>query len=401
MGSFVVSDVPLVPKPEHAPEVSVVLPCLNEADTVGICVRKARNALEAAGIDGEVIVADNGSGDDSARVAAGEGARVVRVSEKGYGNALMGGIGASRGRFVIMADADDSYDLGDVPRFVERLRSGDDLVQGCRLPSGGGTIRPGAMPFLHRWLGNPALSWVARSMFGVPVADVYCGMRGFSRALYDRLGLRCTGMEFATEMVVRAGMQRARTSQIPIVLHPDGRRTGAPHLRTIRDGWRTLRFFLIYSPRWLFLYPSLLLVALGLVGYGLALTGATIGPATIGAHTLLVSSLAILLGHQAAFFGVAAKAFGVSEGFLEADRRTKRLLALAKVEYGLLAAAACLAGGIGFLVMTVERWARLDFGPLDYGTTLRWVIPAVTLIAIAAQTVLWSFFIGLLGMKRR
>lgn len=391
----------LRPAPADALEVSVVIPCLNEAETVGICVRKALQAMQEAGIPGEVVVADNGSTDGSIAIARGAGARVVDVTEKGYGHALMGGIEAATGRYILMADADDSYDLLEVPRFVERLRNGDEFVQGCRLPSGGGAIERGAMPFLHRWLGNPALSLAAKEMFRVPVHDIYCGMRAFTKNLYERLDLRCTGMEFATEMVIRASMIGARTSQLPIVLHKDGRRSRAPHLRTFRDGWRTLRFFLIYSPRWLFLYPSLLLILTGVAGYALALPGLKIGPATVGAHSLLVASLATLLGHQAAFFAVAAKAFGVREGLLVSDRRMERLFSIVKLENGLLSGAVAILTGVGFLLFSVDRWARVDFGPLDYGTTMRWVIPGVTLIALGVQTALWSFFISLLGMKRK
>jgi glycosyltransferase involved in cell wall biosynthesis len=393
--------VPLPARFVDPPEVSVVLPCLNEVETVGTCIGKALQAMCDAGISGEVIVADNGSTDGSIDVARAEGARVVHVTAKGYGNAVAGGIDAARGRYILMADADDSYDLLEVRRFVERLRSGDEFVQGCRLPSGGGTIEQGAMPFLHRWLGNPALSLAARRMFGVPVQDIYCGMRAFTRSLYDRLELRCTGMEFATEMVIRAAIKGARTSEIPIVLHPDGRRKRAPHLRTFRDGWRTLRFFLIYSPRWLFFYPALLLIGVGIIGYALALPGVTIGRATVGAHTLLVASLAILLGHQAAFFALAAKAFGIREGLLTSNARMERLFSLTTLETGLASGFVAIALGVGFLLFTVERWARVDFGPLDYGTTLRWVVPGVTLIALGVQTALWSFFIGLLGMKRK
>src|SRR5262245_32245392 len=228
---------------ESRPELSVVIPCLNEADTIGTCVEKAQRALREAAIVGEVVVADNGSTDGSREIAARLGARVVAVAERGYGNALMGGIAAARGRFVLMGDADDSYDFLELPKFVARLREGHDLVQGCRLPAGGGTVRPGAMPFLHRYLGNPLFSMLARWWFAAPIHDVYCGMRGFRKAWYERLGQRCTGMEFATEMIVKSSLFGASIAEVPITLHPDGRRAHAPHLRTFRDGWRTLRFF--------------------------------------------------------------------------------------------------------------------------------------------------------------
>ena len=280
-------------------EVSVVMPCLNEHETVGTCVRKAVRALAQAGIRGEVLVADNGSDDGSIEIAQSEGARVVPVPFKGYGNALMGGISAARGRYIVMGDADDSYDFLELPKFVAELRQGHDIVQGCRLPWGGGTIQPGAMPWSHRYVGNPLFSRMARVMFGAPIHDVYCGMRGFTRALFDRLELRCTGMEFATEMIVKASLFGERIREVPITLWPDGRRTRRPHLRTFRDGWRTLRFFLIFCPRWLFWYPGWLLMALGILGYGIALPGLTLRGVSFGAHTLMVASMAVQLGFQA------------------------------------------------------------------------------------------------------
>ena len=255
--------------PEAEPvEVSVVMPCLNEADTLDRCIERAQRALQEHGIRGEIIVADNGSTDGSQEIARRMGARVVDVQPKGYGNALRGGIAAARGTFVIMGDADESYDFLELPKFVDTLRQGYDLAQGCRLPSGGGTVRPGAMPRLHRWWGNPMFSAMVRTMFWAPVHDVYCGLRGFRKDLFDRLDLRSSGMEFATEMVIKSSLRNARIAEIPITLHPDGRKAHAPHLKTFRDGWRTLRFFLMYSPRWLFLYPGVLLVLLERLGTG-------------------------------------------------------------------------------------------------------------------------------------
>src|SRR5262250_443097 len=279
-------------------EVSVVIPCLNEADSLEACIAKAQRALGEHRISGEIIVADNGSTDGSQAIATRMGARLVHVEAKGYGNALMDGIAAARGRFVIMGDADDSYDFLQLPRFVNKLREGFNLVQGCRFPSGGGTVLPGAMPFLHRWWGNPMFSRMARGMFHTAIHDVYCGMRGFTRELYDRLDQRCTGMEFATEMIIKASLYGEKIAEVPITLHPDGRKAHKPHLKTFRDGWRTLRFFLLYSPRWLFLMPGLLLVLVGLIGYALALPGITLAGMTLDAHSLLFASLAILCGCQ-------------------------------------------------------------------------------------------------------
>src|SRR5262245_15591681 len=255
-----ISDVDFLASPdaEASVEVSVVMPCLNESDTVGTCISKAASALRERGLAGEVVVADNGSEDGSTAIASQLGARVVEAPIKGYGSALRTGIAAARGRFIVMADADDSYNFLDLPVYVEKLREGYDLVQGCRLPAGGGVVLPGAMPFLHRWWGNPMLSWLARKWFGAPVNDVYCGMRGFTRALFDRLDLRCTGMEFATEMIIKASLSGARIAEVPATLHPDGRKSRGPHLKTFHDGWRTLRLFLVYSPRWLFRAPGLI-----------------------------------------------------------------------------------------------------------------------------------------------
>jgi len=385
----------------EAPEVSVVMPCLNEADTVAACVSTARRGLAEAGIAGEVLVADNGSTDGSQELATRAGARVVPVAEKGYGAALMGGIAAARGRFVVMADADGSYDLLEVPRFVERLRGGDDLVQGCRLPSGGGRVLRGAMPALHYWLGNPLFSLLARLWFGSPVRDVYCGLRGFRRDFQASLDQRCTGMEFATEMVLRSALVGGRISEIPITLHPDGRVARAPHLKTFRDGWRTLRLLLLYSPLWLFMVPGLLLIALGVLGYALVFLGIRIGGAIFDAHTLLFASLGLIVGFQALLFFLVTKAFGVSEGLLVADPGVRRFLDLAQLEKGLtLGLLACLAGGV-LLLVAVNEWRLAGFGPLDYAHTMRRVIPGATLVALGVQTIMSSFVISLLAMQRR
>jgi hypothetical protein len=386
---------------ERALEVSIVMPCLNEAETIGGCIETAQRALAAAGIDGEVVVADNGSTDESAAIARALGARVVRVAARGYGNALMGGIEAARGRYVIMGDADQSYDFGEVAKFVERLRAGYTLVQGCRLPTGGGTVLPTAMPPLHRWFGNPLLSAIARRWFRTPVHDVYCGMRGFTVEAYRRLGLRCTGMEFATEMIIKASLHREAIAEVPITLHPDGRRLNVPHLRTFRDGWRTLRLFLLFSPRWLFLVPGLLLLLVGAAGYAVALPGLTLGGATFDVHTLLYASLAILTGQQAIAFALFTKAFAIGEGLLPMDPRTARFFSVATLERGLVVGAVCSLVGLAMLVAVAVQWSGTGFGPLDYAHTMRWAIPGATLTALGVQTVLASFFTSILGLKRR
>jgi glycosyltransferase involved in cell wall biosynthesis len=381
-------------------EVSVVMPCLNEADTLATCIAKAHRALREHGIAGEVVVADNGSTDGSQEIAEREGARVVEVAEPGYGSALMGGIAAARGRYVIMGDADDSYDFLEIPRFVEKLREGYDLVQGCRLESGGGTVLPGAMPFLHRKWGNPMFSMLARRWFRAPVSDVYSGLRGFTKECYERLDQRCTGMEFATEMVIKASLNRVRISEVPITLHPDGRVAHAPHLKTFRDGWRTLRFYLMYSPRWLFAVPGLVLIALGLFGYALALPGTTIAGATLGAHTLLFASLAIICGYQSLLFGAFTKTFAIAEGLLPADPRLTRFLKVMTLERGLLAGAVTLLCGIALLIIAVNEWRIRDFGRLDYADTMRIVIPGTTLTVLGFQTILSSFFVDIMRMRR-
>src|SRR3954449_5610125 len=316
-------------------EVSVVMPCLNEADTLGTCIEKVQRVFGEHAISGEIIVADNGSTDGSIEIATEMGARVLPVEERGYGNALIGGIRAANGTYVVMGDADDSYDWLELPSFVMKLREGFDLVQGCRLERGGGRVMPGAMPFLHRRWGNPMFSAMARSWFRSPLTDVYCGFRGFTKSFWLDLRQRADGMEFATEMTIKASQHRAKIGEVPITLHPDGRVAHAPHLRTFRDGWRTLRFYLLYSPRWLFLIPGALAVAFGALGYALALPGVTVGGATLDAHTLLFASLAILCGYQSIVFAIFTKTFAIAEGLVPEDPRWMRFFRLVNLERGL------------------------------------------------------------------
>ena len=382
-------------------EVSVVMPCLDEHETVGVCVQKAVGALTRSGLTGEVIVADNGSTDGSVEIAESLGARVVGVQERGYGHALRGGIQAARGQYVIMGDADDSYDFRDVPRFVGELRKGYDLVQGCRLPTGGGTVLPGAMPWLHRWLGNPVLSWLARLMFRTPIRDIYCGMRGFTRASFDALDLQSTGMEFATEMIIKASLFGQRIHQIPITLSPDGRRSRRPHLRTFRDGWRTLRFFLIFSPRWLFWYSGWGLILLGVLGYAIALPGFTIAGATFDAHTLVVASMLLLLGTQSMIFAVLTTTYAIKQGFRPPSARVDRFFAIFTLERGaVVGLVGILLGSLVILVATVT-WYRTGFGPLDYATTMRVVVPGATMVTLGTSVILNSFLCSMLGLDHR
>jgi glycosyltransferase involved in cell wall biosynthesis len=386
---------------EERPELSVVIPCLNEADTLGICLGKAFKVIREAGINAEVIVADNGSTDGSIEIAQAAGARVVPVKAKGYGNALMGGIEAAHGKYIIMGDADDSYDFLEIPRFVHKLREGYELVQGCRLPGGGGTVMPGAMPFLHRWWGNPMFTVLSRWWFHAPVHDIYSGYRGFTKELYHRLHQRCTGMEFATEMIIKASIYKANIGEVPITLHPDGRKAHAPHLRTFRDGWRTLRFYMLYTPRWLFLVPGIVLILLGVVGYALALPGVTFNRVTFDAHTLLFSSLAMLCGYQAVLFAIFTKTFAVNQGLLPEDLRLNRFFDLATLERGLMVSGIAIFSGLVLLLLAINKWRLAGFGHLDYATTMRLVIPGATLTTLGVQSFFASFFTSILSVLKR
>lgn len=381
-------------------ELSIVMPCLDEAETIGNCVLKALYALERLGVPGEVIVADNGSRDESVEIAETLGARVVHVLEPGYGAALMGGIAMARGKYIVMGDADDSYDFTCAPKFYERLCEGADLVQGCRLPSGGGRIMPGAMPWLHQW-GNPCLTWMVRKMFRAPINDVYCGMRGFRRELFDRLDQRCTGMEFATEMIIKSTLFGARISEIPITLYKDGRTLHRPHLRTFRDGWRTLRFYMLQSPRWTFLVPGTTIGLFGFLGALLALFNVNIAGIVFDAHTLLVSTLALLVASQLVSCAVLAKTFACGEGLLPRDLRLERLAKIFSLERCLTASAVCILSGLAVVGWQAFNWAGHGFGMLDYSATMKMLIPAVGAIAFGVQVVASSFLLSVLRMARR
>lgn len=379
-------------------ELSVVMPCLDEAETLGTCIEKALRALQKDEIFGEVVVADNGSRDGSQELATRLGARVVHVSERGYGAALQGGIAAARGRFVIMGDADDSYDFSDLMPFVEKLREGYDLVMGNRFLGG---IQPGAMPPLHRYLGNPVLTALGRLFFRSPCADFHCGLRGFRRDSVLALGLQTTGMEFASEMVVKATLLGQRIAEVPTTLSPDGR-SRPPHLRSWRDGWRHLRFLLLYSPRWLFLYPGAGLMLLGLLAGLWLLPGPrTLGNVTFDVHTLLYCAAAVVIGFQSVVFAVFTKSFGMNEGFLPEDPRALRLFDAINLEAGLVVGAALVVLGLGLTAAALSDWGAAAFGPLDPQATLRLVIPGVTALLLGFQTVLSSFFLSVLGLSRR
>ena len=379
-------------------EISIVMPCLNEAETLGRCIERAQRALDEHAIRGEVLIADNGSTDGSQEIAARLGARVVTVAERGYGAALMGGIAAARGRYVAMGDADESYDFGDVPRFLERLRAGAELVIGNRFAGG---IRPGAMPFLHRYLGNPVLSAVGRLFFKVPCRDFHCGLRAFDRAALLRLDLHTTGMEFASEMIVKAGLRGLAIAEVPTSLSPDGR-TRPPHLRTWRDGWRHLRFLLLYSPRWLFLWPGSLLLAAGLLGTAWLLPGPRhVGGVEFDVHTLLYCAMAMIVGFQAVFFALFTKVFAMNEKLLPPHPTLERWLRRPVLEIGLGLGLLLLSIGVIAAAQAFASWRTLGFGPLEPSRTLRVVIPAVTAVTLGLQVMMGSFFLSVLGLRRR
>ncbi|MEV2267729.1 glycosyltransferase [Nonomuraea africana] len=378
-------------------ELTVVMPCLNEAETVEVCVRKAVACMEEHGIEGEVLIADNGSTDGSQQLARDAGARVVHVEEKGYGNALMGGIRAARGKYVIMGDADDSYDFTALLPFVEQLRDGADLVMGNRFKGG---IAPGAMPPLHRYLGNPVLSFVGRLFFPSAIGDFHCGLRGFRRDSILRLGLQTGGMEFASEMVVKSTLQGLDVREVPTTLSPDGR-SRPPHLRSWRDGWRHLRFLLLYSPKWLFFIPGLVLMTLGLV-VGAALT---FGPVKIGelafdVDTLVGASAAVVIGFQAALFALFTKVYAAEEGFLPESPRIRKLISIVTMEKGLVVGGLLALAGLVGLVMSLVHWQVRSFGALDPRESLRIVVPSATALIMSFQTIFAALFISILGIRR-
>jgi glycosyltransferase involved in cell wall biosynthesis len=383
-------------------EVTVVLPCLNEALTLGDCIDRALETFAAHGIRGEVVVGDNGSTDGSQAIARQKGARVVDVPLRGYGAALLGGIAAARGRYVVMGDSDRSYDFGEVPRFLEKLRGGTQLVMGNRFR---GEIKPGAMPPLHKYLGNPVLTKLGQVFFQArEIGDFHCGLRAFDKAAVDGLGLSCTGMEFASEMVVKAKLRGLSIAEVPVTLHKDGR-DRPPHLRTWRDGWRHLRFLLLYSPRWLFLYPGLVLMALGAVIHALLLPGPFAlggdGGPVLDIHTLLYGGGLILVGAQAVFFAALSQVYAMSQGLVPETPRAKGLLNAITLEHGVVGGVLFVVTGVVLSGLAVSGWGRAGFGPTAPQDVMRLVVPAVVCLALGAQTIFSSFFLSLLGMGTR
>lgn len=379
-------------------EISIVMPCLNEAATVAACVQEARAAIESARVNGEVIVADNGSSDGSRELATAAGARVVPVSERGYGAALRGGILAARGRFILMGDCDCSYDFSHLPRFLERLRAGDDLVMGNRFRGG---IQPGAMPWKNRYLGNPVLSFIGRVFFHTDIGDFHCGLRAFTPAAFQRMNLQTMGMEFASEMVIRAATLGLRIGEVPTTLRPD-KRGRPPHLRPWRDGWRHLRFMLLFSTRWLFLYPGLALFGLGL-GLCLALAAGSlsVGRVQFDVHTMLFGALAALVGFQAIAFAVLGKVLAVRAGLRPSEAVFEAWMSRFSLEAGLLVGLGLTLAGAGLWLGAVGIWQQNQFGPLHGGQTMRLAILGALGLALGCQMILNSLLLGVIRLDTR
>jgi glycosyltransferase involved in cell wall biosynthesis len=379
-------------------ELSIVMPCLNEAETLAICIRKAQNYLRQSDVSGEIVIGDNGSTDGSQQIAAGLGARVVQVPIRGYGAALAGAVVAAYGRYCIMGDSDDSYDFENLDSFVQKLREGYDLVMGNRFQGG---IRPGAMPWKNRYIGNPILTSIGKTFFTIKVGDFHCGIRGFSKDAFMRMDLRTTGMEFASEMVIKARLMGLQMTEVPTVLSPDGR-SRPPHLLPYRDGWRHLRFMLMYSPRWLFLYPGTLLILLGLAGCAVLLPGPQfIHGVGISVHTLLYAFVSVLLGFQLIAFAVFTKVFAISEGLLPEDPQLNSAFGYITLETGLVVGGLMIALGIGGSIFAVSGWAKQSFGALDPDRMLRIVMPSVFSLTLGVQIVCSSFFLSILGLRRK
>ncbi|MDE5446811.1 glycosyltransferase [Bradyrhizobium sp. CSA207] len=372
------------------------MPCLNEAETLATCITKAQLFLSRASVAGEILIADNGSTDGSPDIARALGARVVDVPIRGYGAALRAGIAAASGRYIVMGDADDSYDFERLGAFLERLRAGDDLVMGNRFKGG---IEPGAMPFLHRYLGNPVLSWFGRLFFGAGLGDFHCGLRGFSKDAIAQLDLRTTGMEFASEMVVRATIVRLKISEVPTILSKDGR-SRAPHLRTWRDGWRHLKFLLLYSPRWLFFYPGVLLVAAGTILSSVLFFGPIrIGGIGFDIRTMLVACTCLIVGIQGICFATIARSFAENLNLLPPSARYGRVLEACTLEFFVFGGAAIFVIGVAGLITAVVQWGEANFGPLDVSSLLRVVALSTTAITVGAQLVFTGFLSGLMSIK--
>lgn len=379
-------------------ELTILMPCLNEAETIATCVRKARGYIESRGLRGEVLVADNGSTDGSQVLAQACGARVVAIRARGYGAALLGGIEAAYGKYIVMGDADDSYDFTALDPFVHKLREGYELVMGNRFLGG---IKPRAMPPLHRYLGNPVLTGIGRLLFQSSSGDFHCGLRGFRRASILSLSLTSPGMEFASEMVVKATLRKLRVTEVPTTLSPDGR-SRPPHLRSWRDGWRHLRFLLLFSPAWLFFYPGAILLLLGLVGMALLLpTERSAGGVTFDVNTLVFAAAAVVCGFQAVVFYVCAKTYAIRSGLLPSDRLVHHLRNALRLEIGLIAGSICVLTGLGLACSALTHWGHGAFGPLNPEQSLRVVVPSATLLVLGLQIMFSGCLLGILQLDTR
>ena len=379
-------------------ELSIVMPCLNEERTVGICIEKALRFMRANGIAGEVVIGDNGSTDDSVRIAESLGARVASTPKKGYGFALMAGIKAAQGRYIIIGDADDSYDFSALGEMLEKLRAGHDLVMGNRFKGG---IKPGAMPFLHRYLGNPVLSMLGRLFFKIPVRDFHCGLRGFSKEAYSRLNMQTGGMEFASELVVKASLQKFKIAEVPVILYPDGR-DRKPHLRTWSDGWRHLRFLLLHSPDWLFLYPGLFLLLIGITGAAILSFGdIRIEHVRLGIHTLLYAYLFIMVGFHFLSFFMVSRLFGIDTQLFPQPKEYHKVRKLVTLETGLIVGFILLLAGIFLSAINIYDWKQTGFGDLEPNHNLRLLFPSITFILIGIEIILASFILSFIKISIR
>lgn len=379
-------------------EITILMPCLNEAETIVACIAAAKAGLQSAGIEGEILIADNGSTDGSIELASASGARVVPVSQRGYGNALRTGLAAASGRYIIMGDADLSYDFSKIAPFLEKLLAGADLVMGCRLPSGGGSIEPGAMPWKHRWIGNPILTFIGRSLFKCPSHDFHCGLRALRKEAFEKLDLRTGGMEFASEMVIKASLRGMRIEETPITLHKDGR-SRPPHLRSWRDGWRHLRFMLLFSPRWLLLYPGISATLIGGFFFLRLLAGPiTLGHINFDLNSLEIAGLLLLFGYQMVLFACFARIFAYTRGFLPAKHVLSKAFGFFTLEKGLISGSLVLLAGFIVILFALLGWASTGFGNLDPLDTTRTVIAGRTLASIGIQTILFSLIFSYLGV---
>ncbi len=379
-------------------ELTILMPCLNEAETLAACIRKAKTYLQESGVHGEVVVADNGSTDGSQKIAEAEGARVVHVPEKGYGAALIGGCNGALGKYVIMGDADDSYDFLHLAPFVEKLREGYDLVMGNRFKGG---IEPGAMPPLHRYLGNPVLSFIARLFFPCKIGDYHCGLRGYNREAILKLGLVTTGMEYASEMVVKATLNHLRIAEVPTTLKKDGR-SHAPHLRSWSDGWRHLKFLLMHSPNWLFMYPGLILFFLGLAFTVILCFGSIkIGPVGLGVHTMMYAAAALMVGANLVMFSLFVRSYASVTGFIPTEGKLDRWLDGTSTERGVVIGLIMCLLGVGATIVAFCLWGKAGFGGLSPESMMRITIPAMLFIVVGIEMVFGSFFIGILHIKHK